>query len=527
MKRILFLSAIAVVSIISLLGCDDENKIQNEKNDKPVSTDSIPEAVSFAYVDLGLSVYWATFNVGATKPEEYGDYYAWGETETKTDYSWETYKWCNGSENTLTKYCNNSEYGYNGYTDDKYVLDPEDDVVQVKWGGNWRMPTREEMEELMNSCSWTWDCIDSIEGFKVIGPSGNSIFLPDAGYYSGTEWIKSESFEDNRDGDLWSSTPGDDYKSYFVYFLTGRPYKGVTQYDRYRGWSVRPVCPSERWLNDVSVTLDSDSILIILGNSYSLTATVKHNDDVLDRRVVWASADTTIATVSSTGLVKGLSAGSTTITASLESKTVSCTITVIDESEIEHEYVDLGLSIKWATVNVGALSPEEYGGYYAWGETENKSDYSWSTYKWCNGSETGLTKYNTDSNYGIVDNKTILDIEDDVAHVKWGGNWRMPTKEEQDELREKCTWTWTTLNDVYGYIVTSNINGFTDRSIFLPAAGIFFGMSLNSTESCGDYRSSSLSNPLSAWHIGFYCDFLLDAYENSRCDGRSVRPVCQ
>ena len=245
MKKILFLSAIAVVSFISFLGCDDENKIQNEKNDKPVSTDSIPASVSFEYVDLGLSVNWATFNVGATKPEEYGDYYAWGETETKTDYSWETYKWCNGSENTLTKYCNNSEYGYNGYTDDKYVLDPEDDVAQVKWGGAWRMPTGVEMGELIYNCSWTRDSINGIDGFKVTGPSGNSIFLPAAGYYSGTEWIKSERFEDNRDGDLWSSTPGDDYKSYFVYFLTGMPYRGVTQYDRYRGWSVRPVCPKE------------------------------------------------------------------------------------------------------------------------------------------------------------------------------------------------------------------------------------------------------------------------------------------
>lgn len=197
-----------------------------------------PEAV-----DLGLSVKWASFNVGASKPEEFGGYYAWGEVETKTEYSWETYKWCKGTEITLTKYCNNSEYGYNGYTDDKYVLDPEDDVAHVEWGGSWRMPTHEEMRELTETCTWTREIKDSIDGVKITGSNGNSIFIPAAGYYSGSEWIISElQFDDSRDLDLWTSTPGDNYKSYFLWLLTGSS-KGVSTYDRYRGWSVRPVCP--------------------------------------------------------------------------------------------------------------------------------------------------------------------------------------------------------------------------------------------------------------------------------------------
>ena len=131
----------------------------------------------------------------------------------------------------------------------------------------------------------------------------------------------------------------------------------------------------------------------------------------------------------------------------------------------EHEYVDLGLSVKWATCNMGASSPEEYGDYYAWGETETKSTYDWNTYKWCKGSENTLTKYCTDSDYGTVDNKTVLDPEDDVAHVKWGGNWRMPTDAEIEELRENCIWKWTTQNGKNGYKVTSKKNG---NSIFLP-----------------------------------------------------------
>jgi hypothetical protein len=133
-----------------------------------------------------------------------------------------------------------------------------------------------------------------------------------------------------------------------------------------------------------------------------------------------------------------------------------------------HEYVDLGLSVKWATMNVGATSPEEYGDYFAWGETKPKSDYNWGTYKWCDGDYNNMTKYCSHSKFGIVDNKIVLDREDDAAHVNWGGAWRMPSKAELDELIENCTWSWTTQNGVDGYTVTSKTNG---NSIFLPAAG--------------------------------------------------------
>ena len=188
-----------------------------------------------------------------------------------------------------------------------------------------------------------------------------------------------------------------------------------------------------------------------------------------------------------------------------------------------HEAVDLGLSVKWATCNVGATKPEEYGGYYAWGETEEKEDYSWSTYKWCNGSYNTMTKYCTSSSYGTVDNKTVLDPEDDVAHVKWGGSWRMPTKAEQDELRTSCTWTWTTQNGVSGYKVTSKTNG---NSIFLPAAGRRYGASLDDSGSRGYYWSSSLfeGNSGNAYELCFGSGYYY-WYNGSRYDGFSVRPV--
>ena len=194
---------------------------------------------------------------------------------------------------------------------------------------------------------------------------------------------------------------------------------------------------------------------------------------------------------------------------------------------IKNEAVDLGLpsGIKWATCNVGATKPEEYGGYYAWGETEEKEDYSWETYKWCNGSYDSMTKYCTSSSSCTVDYKTVLDPEDDVAHVKWGGSWRMPTEAEQDELRNNCTWTWTTQNGVYGYKVTSKTNG---NSIFFPAAGYRRGTKLNDSGSGGDYWSCSLYGGYScyAYDMGFYSGNYV-WYYGYRYYGFSVRPVSE
>ncbi len=198
---------------------------------------------------------------------------------------------------------------------------------------------------------------------------------------------------------------------------------------------------------------------------------------------------------------------------------------------VEPEYVDLGLSVKWATFNVGATRPEEYGDYFAYGETEpyyssqdpltwkdgKSSGYDWPSYKWCNGSSTSLTKYNTNSSYGTVDNKTVLDPEDDAAHVNWGGSWRMPTDAEWTELRTECTWTWTTEDGVSGRKVT----GPNGNSIFLPAAGNRSGTYLSNAGSLGYFWSSSL-----AYDVSFYSSSVL-RNSSFRYAGFSVRPVIQ
>ena len=193
---------------------------------------------------------------------------------------------------------------------------------------------------------------------------------------------------------------------------------------------------------------------------------------------------------------------------------------VCDNENYVHA-VDLGLSVKWACCNVGATAPEGYGGYYAWGETEEKSYYDWNTYKYYIGT---MTKYCTDSYYGTVDNKTTLEPTDDVATVKWGGAWRMPTAEEQEELCRYCTCEWTTLNGVNGWRVT----GPNGNSIFLPAAGHRGGTGVSELQgSYGCYWSSSLVS--SYIYYAFNLNFGIGGpgWDSSgRCYGRTVRPVC-
>ncbi|MCQ2315026.1 MAG: DUF1566 domain-containing protein [Bacteroidales bacterium] len=191
------------------------------------------------YVDLGLpsGLLWATCNVGADCPEDYGDYFAWGETETKSTYDWSTYKWCNGDYDNLTKYCTKSSYGT---VDNKTVLDTEDDAVHVNWGGAWRMPTCEEMEELEYNCTWTWATHGGKKGYRVTGPNGSSIFLPAAGFYGGSILNSAGSHID-----YWSSSLDTDSPNYAFYLRFSSGYVGMNGTARYYGHSVRPVCPSQ------------------------------------------------------------------------------------------------------------------------------------------------------------------------------------------------------------------------------------------------------------------------------------------
>ena len=189
--------------------------------------------------------------------------------------------------------------------------------------------------------------------------------------------------------------------------------------------------------------------------------------------------------------------------------------------------VDMGTSVKWSSCNLGASSPEDYGDYYAWGETETKSDYSCSTYKFGTSGGGPFSKYNTDSTFGAVDNNTEMDPEDDVAHVNWGGVWRMPTMAEFAELLTNCKTSWTTLNGKCGRLFTSKING---NHIFLPAAGDWSDTSIRYEGSFGGYWSSSLDIDYPDRACGLYfdsSDVNTIIVTLGRCCGQTVRPVCK
>lgn len=171
--------------------------------------------------------------------------------------------------------------------------------------------------------------------------------------------------------------------------------------------------------------------------------------------------------------------------------------------------VDLGLSVKWATVNVGAISPEGLGSYYAWGETATKSVYDTIYF------DENYVKYN--------DQNTVLEKEDDVAYQTLGGNWRMPSKEEWDELIEKCTWTWMMYNGVKGYKVKAS-NG---NSIFIPVAGFRMFSELNYSTTQAWYWSNTLKENFgnkNAWYLDF-SSYYIDMSSAARECGLTVRPV--
>ena len=401
------------------------------------------------YVDLGLpsGTLWATCNVGASSPEEYGDYFAWGETLPKNKYESDNYKYffCDVNDNQgYTKYCLNSSCGYNGYTDDLEELEWADDAASVNWTDNeWQTPSERQFAELLNSKFTTTELStrNGIKGLLVKSRSTNkSIFLPasfEEGFYD-SYWTRS----------LYSDyTPLNiAYELRLFYNKKGEDFSFfLSKSSRNEGYRIRPV---------------------------------------LVKKVIR-----------------------------------------------ENDYVDLGLpsGTLWATRNVGASSPEEYGDYFAWGHIR-PNDYlafDWFEYKYCDGTENTMTKYCTDSEYGTVDNKTVLDPKDDAATANLSDDWQMPSIEQIKELINSnyTTTELTTLNGVEGRMITSKVNG---KSIFLPAAGICGERGPAETSFYGEYWSRSLcpSIPNRAYDLSSHSNInVVEWVADLRYVGRSVRPV--
>ena len=345
---------------ISTFNADEISKITfEEENDDPGMTQA---------VDLGLSVKWASCNIGATRPEGYGDFYAWGETETKQVYNNTTYKFYNLEWGTVTKIGQD-------------ITATQYDVAKRKLGDEWRMPTRDEWVELLRNCSVESTVVNGTSGFRVTGPNGNSIFLPSAGRLYDKEGQPQNGYE-NISGFYWTSCVAeDDEYNYRIYRASLSPsLYGCDGYDVPEiGMSVRAVQGS------------------------------------------------------------------------------------VAETDPEPEpgpmdMVDLGLSVKWASHNVGAAKASEPGNYYSWGTTKVQSMYGDAAYPY----------YNADNDDYTDIGEDISGTRYDVATVRWGEGWRIPTKAEIEELTEKCTWAWTGEDGKMGYKVT----GPNGNSIFLPAAGM-------------------------------------------------------
>ena len=464
-------------------------------------------------VDLGLSVKWARYNVGATSPEEYGDYFSWGEIAPKNEYKWGNYSYGTSKNGPFSEYVLDPAYGT---VDHKTVLDLEDDAAHAAWGDDWRMPSREEFDELKNNCTWTWTEKNGVKGYcvtsNISGYTGNSIFLPANGMISGVS-----SSDVGTIGNYWSASVSDEntYHAISPYFSSSYVKSGNCH--RCFGLGIRPVQGAVVPVSGIDV---SSKLELIIGKTATLFVSVRP-ENATYKNVTWASSDESIATIDATGKVTAVSIGLATITVySVDaSTTATCEVTVKEPDYNGHEYVDLGLpsGLKWATWNVGASAPEEYGDYFAWGEIGPKSDYSWLTYKF---RVSGVNYGNVKFNKYCTDNKTTLDQEDDAAHVNWGGCWRMPTNSEWNELQENCCWTWTAQNGVKGRLVTSKTNS---NSIFLPAAGFRGDTNLYDTGSDGYYWSSSGSASSALW-VTFGSDNVYTSSHNS-CLGSSVRAV--
>ena len=211
-------------------------------------------------------------------------------------------------------------------------------------------------------------------------------------------------------------------------------------------------------------------------------------------------------------------------------QTIEYNISQLDSITFDaHEWVDLGLpsGTLWATCNVGASSPEEYGDHYAWGETKQKEKYNWNTYKYCEGTYSTMTKYCTNSSYGNVDEKLELETADDAASVNWGEGWQTPSLTQLMELLNNnfTSPIWTQYNGVNGLLVTSKSNG---NSIFLPAANYSSETSIyEEPNTYGLYWSRTLikNQPNNACRMDFSSDYLTTSINGSRCSGLSVRPV--
>jgi len=404
---------------------------------EPVFSDIPAEAV-----DLGLpsGLKWASYNIGATKPHEKGDYLSWGEIAPKEFYDWSTYKYSN--ENTKQqKYVTSSWYAVNGYIDNLTTLEPMDDAARMRWGSAWRMPTNEEFNELRSNTSIVYEEIEGVEGFHFIGVNGNSIFLPLAG-------IKDMNYTSTSLSEYWcsklyvpqSSSRDDEANSFQIRYsgYNHSPYADPSYNSRYLGLTVRPVRPSLGLdTRNVRVKAGTITTVKVLEGSGNCKLTVT------DPTIVNATYSDYVITI------EALKSGKTTVIVNDEGiqNDAVLTISVLGEEHgqapLAAEAVDLGLTsgTLWCNIDLGSEKEIDYGESFAWGETTTKNKFTSGNYA-----------YNEDEDLG-----DIPGTEYDAARMQWGGKWQMPTEAQIKELLSECTFSSLSVNG-YTILVTGPNN---------------------------------------------------------------------
>lgn len=308
-------------------------------------------------VDLGLSVLWATTNVGAKNPQDYGNYFAFGETEPKEMFTEKNFRF--GSQGMrLTERYDSTKFDKYGTT----VLDAVDDAAAANWGKGWRMPTKAEKEELM-ACNWEWMTVDGVYGARITsnvpGYEDRSIFIPATGFLDGNEPV-----DEGERVVLWTSSLFR-YGTTLHYGNKSEKLKNNPRMTVYYGMTVRPVRP----LDDdglESISIDAGSGPLLVGGKRVIKLNTTPMRSIWPEKIIWSSSDTNIVRITEPGEIMAVGVGSCRITAQYGSMTAHCDVTA---EYIEPAAVDLGLSVQWASVNVGASTPYEVGSHFKWDQT--------------------------------------------------------------------------------------------------------------------------------------------------------------
>jgi len=472
------------------------------------------------YVDLGLpsGLLWATCNVGADSPEDYGDYFAWGETQPKDYYDWSTYQYCMGSFNTLTKYCNNSNNGYNGFTDNLTTLLPEDDAATANWGSDWRMPTNEEWQELYNNTTVTWMTQNGVNGRLFTASNGNSLFLPAAGYRYNSSLDGADS-----SGNFWSSSLTTGYPFNAWYFSFDSDSFGMYDYYRYCGLSVRAVrvgsqntAPTGAVNGKFSINNSGDQVYFSQGNlQYIGSAATPY----------WKFADNQWDVL---GTTTGQNSSSQNVDRDLFGWGTSGYHDANDPYNVNYQ--------PWSTSTSQVNSSYNY---YCYGPSTNMTDpnltgtsanYDWGVYNPISngGNQANQWRTLTQPEWAYIFNtrSTTSGIRYAKANVNnvngvilLPDDWSSDTYSLSNTNSSDASYSSNTVSATQWSTLEQA------GAVFLPAAGYRSGTSVNNVGSNGEYWSASYSNSYLARYVGFNGTILSAGYVDGRYYGQSVRLV--